>query len=207
MFDKINLLKQQGFYPDAVLDIGAYHGHWTNSMLQIYQNANYYLFEAIDYNELKSRYNDNSKIKKFNVLLFDKVTEVDWYEMRNTGDSIFKENTIWFKDCVPVKRQTIDLDSFIAENNILKEEQNILVKIDCQGAEIPILKGSMELLKRVKIIILEVPLFGQYNKGVPDFVEHLVFMKELGYIAYDILESHYIEGKNRQVDIMFCKTN
>ena len=56
------------------------------------------------------------------------------------------------------------------------------------------------------MIILEVPLFGQYNKGVPDFVEHLVFMKELGYLVYDILESHYIEGKNRQVDIMFYKT-
>ena len=76
MFDKINLLKYQGFYPDAVIDIGAYHGHWTNSMLQIYGNANYYLFEAIDYDELKTRYNDNEKIKKFNVLLFDREIQV-----------------------------------------------------------------------------------------------------------------------------------
>ena len=54
MFDNINIIKEKGYYPDTILDIGAHHGHWTNSMKQIYDNSKYYLFEAIDYPELKN---------------------------------------------------------------------------------------------------------------------------------------------------------
>ena len=49
MFDCIINLKQLGYVPDTILDIGAYHGHWTDTMKTIYPDANYYLFEAIDY--------------------------------------------------------------------------------------------------------------------------------------------------------------
>ena len=33
----------------------------------------------------------------------------------------------------------IDLNTFILQNNLLQGAKNILIKIDCQGAEIPIL--------------------------------------------------------------------
>lgn len=82
MFDKLKLLKMHGYVPDAVFDIGAYHGNWTRSMKQIYDNSEYFLFEAIDYNELKSFTN------VFNVVLSDKNEYRDWYEMKNTGDSL-----------------------------------------------------------------------------------------------------------------------
>ena len=49
MFDKLNNLRTKGYYPDTILDIGAYKGEWTNEMKQIYSDCNYYLFEAIDY--------------------------------------------------------------------------------------------------------------------------------------------------------------
>ena len=44
MFDRINVLKNKGYYPDTILDIGAHHGNWTNRMKEIY-NSKYYLFE------------------------------------------------------------------------------------------------------------------------------------------------------------------
>ena len=71
MFDKINVLKQKGYSPDTILDIGAHHGNWTNSMRQIY-NSKYYLFEAINYPEL-SRFKNIPSIKTYNVLLNDKI--------------------------------------------------------------------------------------------------------------------------------------
>ena len=42
----------KNYYPDTVLDIGTHHGHWADSIKKIYNNSKYYLFEAIDYNEL-----------------------------------------------------------------------------------------------------------------------------------------------------------
>jgi len=201
MFDKLIRLRNSGYEPDTILDIGAHHGNWTNSMRKIYGDSKYYLFEGIDYHQLK-RF-DHSEIKVYNVILNDKIEEIDWYEMRNTGDSMFREKTHHFTNCQPIKRQTIDLNTFILQNNILKDSKNILIKIDCQGAEIPILKGATDILDRTAFIILEIPLFGQYNEGVPTFLEHIAFMDSIGFNSYDILDNHYINNFNMQIDMLF----
>jgi len=206
MFDKIKILKEKGYFPDAILDIGAHHGNWTNSMKQIYNDSKYYLFEGIDYSELNQFKNDNN-VKIYNILLNDKIEEVNWYQMKNTGDSIFKEKTHHFNNCEVIKRATIDLNTSILISNILQNSKNILIKIDCQGAEIPILKGATSILEKTDFIILEIPLFGQYNEGVPNFLEHITFMNTLGFVTYDIVDNHYINNFNMQVDVLFINKN
>ena len=141
------------------------------------------------------------------LLLNDKIEQVNWYEMRNTGDSMFREKTHHFNNCEPTKRYTIDLNTYILQNSLLEESKNILIKIDCQGAEIPILKGSTSILEKTDFIILEIPLFGQYNEGVPSFLEHIDFMNNIGFIPYDIVDNHYINGFNMQVDVLFINKN
>lgn len=197
MFDKLIQLKQNGYSPDTILDIGAYHGNWTKSMKHIF-SSNYYLFEAIDYPQLSA-----STDKVYNVLLSDTIKQVDWYQKKNTGDSIFREKTHHFKNCQVIKRQTIDLNSLIIQENILNDSKNIFIKIDCQGSEISILKGATTILSRTDFILLEIPLFGVYNEGVPNFLEHIKFMDSIGFVSYDILEHHYINNFNMQVDMLF----
>jgi FkbM family methyltransferase len=206
MFDKINIIKQKGYSPDVILDIGAHHGNWTNSMLQIFNQSKYYLFEAIDYPEL-NQFKNNDCIKVFNILLNDKIEQVNWYQMKNTGDSMFKEQTHHFNNCEIIQRETIDLNTFLLQNNLLQKETNILIKIDSQGAEIPILKGSTSILEKTNFIILEIPFFGQYNEGVPNFLEHITFMNTIGFVVYDIIDTHYINNFNMQVDILFINKN
>jgi FkbM family methyltransferase len=201
MFNRISVLKTKGYYPDLILDIGAYKGYWTESMMCIYNDVQYMLFEAIKYDEL-NRFDSCHNIKNFNVLLNDKHSEVDWYEMKNTGDSMFKELTYHFTNCVPKKITSIDLDSFLDNKNIT-EFSKIFIKIDCQGAEIPILKGASNILKKTDFIILEMPLFGKYNTGVPTFLEHIEYMDQIGFVPYDLLDNHYINDFNMQVDMMF----
>jgi len=202
MFDKINILKEKGYFPDTILDIGAHHGNWTNSMKQIYNNSKYYLFEGIDYSEL-NRFQNDDNVNVYNVILNDKIDTVNWYQMKNTGDSIFKEKTYHFNNCQVIKRDTIDLNTHILNNNLFQDSKNILIKIDCQGAEIPILKGSTSILEKTDFIILEIPLFGEYNEGVPNFLEHIQFMDSIGFNTYDIIDNHYINKFNMQVDVLF----
>jgi hypothetical protein len=83
----------------------------------------------------------------------------------------------------------------------------MLIKIDCQGAEISILKGATDIFNNVDFIILEMPLFGQYNENVPNFLEHIKFMDEIGFIPYEFLESHYVNNFNMQIDILFINKN
>jgi hypothetical protein len=206
MFDKILLLKQKGYCPDTILDIGAHHGNWTKVMKQIYNDSKYYLFEGIDYVELNQFENDTN-VKVYNVVLNDKIEQVNWYQMKNTGDSIFREKTHYFNNCEVITRETIDLNSHISKNNLFQESNHILIKIDCQGAEIPILKGASSVLEKTDFIILEIPLFGQYNEGVPDFLEHITFMKSIGFVTYDIIDNHYINNFNMQVDVLFINKN
>lgn len=202
MFQKFINLKNMGFYPDAILDIGAHHGNWTKSTMSIFPNSKFYLFEGINYNELKI-FKNNPDIYVTNELLNDKIEEVDWYEEKNTGDSFFKENTKYFLKTQPIKRKTIDLNSIIDRDNILTDKKNIFIKIDTQGAEIPILKGSGKILSRTDFIVLEIPLFGKYNEGVPNFLEHIQFMDSIGFIPFDIVDNHYINGFNMQIDMLF----
>ena len=206
MFDKLLILKLKGFYPDTILDIGAHHGNWTNNMKKFYKDSKYYLFEGIDYPELKQFQNDQN-VNVYNIILNDKIENINWYQMKNTGDSIFREKTKHFKNCEIIERQTIDLNTLIINNNLFKESKSILIKIDCQGAEIPILKGATSILEKTDFIILEIPLFGQYNEGVPNFLEHIKYMDSIGFIIYDIIDNHYINNFNMQVDVLFINKN
>jgi len=202
MFNKLRQLKRKGYQPDTILDIGAHHGTWTDDCLKIYnEGVTYRLFEAIDYPEL-TRHNTSGR-KTFNVLLNDVEKEVDWFEMKNTGDSMFKELNKPFETCTPIKKMSYPLDTVIGADMVVKDAKHIFIKIDCQGAEIPILKGATSLLNRTDFIILEMPFFGQYNAGVPTFLEHIQFMDSIGFIPYDIMEEHTIKGFNMQVDMMF----
>ena len=207
MFDCIINLKQLGYVPDTILDIGAYHGHWTDTMKTIYPGASYYLFEAIDYPELK-RFDNISNTFVYNVVLNDKIDTVNWYQMKNTGDSMFREKTHFFNNCEIIQKDTIDLNTFISSKSILTSKNiNILIKIDCQGAEIPILKGATNILKNTDFIIIELPLFGQYNEGVVSFQDHIIFMESIGFIPYDIMEKHYVNKFVVQIDMMFINKN
>ena len=210
MFDKLNNLKLRGYVPDAILDIGAYHGHWTNNMKQLYNGSDYYLFEGIDYTELQ-KFKDDPTVNVYNVILNDKIETVNWYQMKNTGDSMFREKTNYFSHCDVIQRETVDLNTYILQDTQLQtklqDAKHIFMKIDCQGAEIPIIRGATSLLNKTDFIILELPLFGQYNEGVPNFLEHIAFMDSIGFIPYEMLENHYFSGFNIQVDMLFINKN
>jgi FkbM family methyltransferase len=205
MFSSIKRLKNRGYAPDTILDIGACQGYWTRECRLIYDKAQYYLFEAINYEELKSLEScGKGNIKVFNVLLNNKTEEVDWYELKNTGDSMFKELTHYFSECEPVRRMSTTLSNVV----VLDKSEKILMKIDCQGAEIPILMGtSSDILEKTDFIILEMPFFGQYNKGTGNFLEHIQYMDSIGFIPYEIVDNHVINGFNMQIDMLFINKN
>jgi FkbM family methyltransferase len=207
MFDKLVNLRKKGYTPDIIFDIGAHHGNWTLECLKIYPKSRYILIEPIEYQELNNL-KKMSNVRVFNNILNDSNKEVDWYELKNTGDSIFKEKSKHFIDCIGLKKNSITLNTFLEnKKGIIENCNKIMIKIDCQGAEIPILKGASDVYEKVDFIILELPLFGEYNENVPSFFEHIKFMDSIGFIPYDIIDNHYINGFNMQVDILFINKN
>ena len=200
LINSLKKLKLFGFEPINILDIGANKGKWSLLVKKkVFPLANYTLIEAIDYDELSS-INKFSNMTSLIILLDEKVGKVIWNEMRNTGDSIYKENTSYFDDCQKIERDTTTLDITFQDKKYFD-----LIKIDCQGAEIPILKGGKNTILNTSVIILEMPFMGEYNIGVPNFFEHIKYMDEIGYQVYDIIEMHRAEDILIQIDIIFLK--
>jgi FkbM family methyltransferase len=204
MFNAIEKIKNFGYVPDVIFDIGAHHGNWTIECLKIFPESTYHLFEPIDYRELDKFKNGQEKINVRNVILNDCDKDVEWFEMRNTGDSIFREKSKHFIDCIPSIKPSYALDTIIQN---LDNNSKVFIKIDCQGAEIPILKGATKILGNTDFILLEIPLFGAYNENVPNFLEHIQFMDSIHFVIYDIVETHYINGFSMQIDVIFINKN
>ena len=201
IINALQKLKSFGFEPKNILDIGANKGKWTLEIKKkVFPKAEYTLIEAIDYEELEKLSVKHDNINYKNILLDEIEHFVTWYEKRNTGDSLFKENTGYFDDCKEIKRSATTLDLVFNKNEVFE-----LIKIDCQGAEIPILKGGNRLIQKSSVIILEVPFMGEYNIGAPNFYEHINYMENIGYRVFDIVELHRVDNILIQIDIIFIK--
>jgi FkbM family methyltransferase len=205
MYNLCKSLKDLGFEPRSILDIGAYHGHWSREIYKVYPDAHYTLIEAIDYPELRALAGPDPLLGPtvINCVLNDVSCTVDWYELRNTGDSMFKEKTGYFKDCTAIKKMAVTLDS-------LGLPCPDLIKIDTQGSEISVLKGALRTISGTSFMILEMPFMGQYNENAPTFAEYIKFMDDIGFVVYDIISMHRSSeetGLLFQIDMCFINKN
>ena len=75
-----------------------------------------------------------------------------------------------------------------------------------QGYEIEVLKGAINTLRDVEAVLMEVS-FLAYNKNAPLLVDTVQFMKEMGFLAYDIcsLVRYRIDNTLVQADIIFLR--
>ena len=201
LINALKKLQSYGLEPNNILDIGANKGKWSLEVnKKVFPNSNFTLIEPIKYKELEHLDHKYKNFNVFNILLDQTERKVIWYEKRNTGDSMFRENTGYFDNCLELEKSTTTLDKSFPRDCTFD-----LIKIDCQGAELPILKGGKKLVRDADVIILELPFMGQYNIGVPNFYEHIKYINEINFKVFDIIEMHRVQGILIQIDIIFIK--
>lgn len=200
-------LRESGFIPRTILDLGAHRGDWSVLVHSIFPSADIFMVEAnVDHaNELKEH--DWAKGYETALLGDKEKRSVPYYASTspyNTGNSIFKEQTQFFDNCQVRNIPMITLDELVAKHKL----KNIdFIKIDTQGSEMNILKGASKTLKNVEFILLETQNL-EYNLGAPDTTDIMVFMKSLGYTLFDITELHHLPtGEMLGVDMIFAKNN
>lgn len=207
MRDCLLKLKTRGFNPTHILDIGALFGHWSRLASEIFPDSEITMVEPIKHQEHTEFSNpeffshNNWSIR--HCILNEKVAEVEWYEGPTwSGDSMYCERTRGYKNCESTKKATTTLDIEF-ENYFTSGPE--LIKIDTQGAELPILKGGQTIVSKTEVIILEVPFFGVYNEGSASFAEYISYMDSIGYVPFDIAEQHLLDNISIQLDIAFVK--
>ncbi len=194
---RMRALKALGFNPRSILDIGAYHGSWSEVMWHVWPDAIYRLVEA---NE-DCRPQLTATGFPFDIaLLSDQVKDVTYHKCQTgsgEGNSMYPEASVY--PFSPVSARTQRLDDLIPEG------MWDLVKIDAQGAEVEIVKGGLNLIGRATLVQLEVGV-QPYNRGAPSVLEAMTYMDGLGFRLYDIVEYH-LNSRSMliQADLLFAR--
>ncbi len=164
--DHINFLKymknELNFEPLVCYDIGAAVLHWTRHVEKIWPKTQVILFDAFEPTEILY------KTHKYHIGLLSDKDNIDIKFYQNDlffgGNSYYKENNNYiFPESNYVIKKSKTLDTIVKENEFPLPD---LIKIDVQGAELDVLKGSINTLSNCKYLIVELQDIN-YNNGAP----------------------------------------
>ena len=200
-------LRDNGFLPSAILDIGANAGEWSRVAASIFTTSRIFMFDGDPDNEavLHNAVREIGARSSYILCLLgaEKKDAVTFYrpEAGTTGSSVLPEMTSYDKEAIKLKMDT--LDSRI-ENVGLGTP--ILMKLDVQGFEIEILKGGKRALGASEVVITEASLL-PYNEGAPLFADVVAFMHQEGFAVYDFCGQNRRESDHAlfQTDVVFVR--
>lgn len=197
-------LRDRGFIPNCILDIGASNGCWTRKCMGIWPNASYFLVEPLEENrdELRRLKEQNRNIDFIIAAAgYSSGMMVLNVQADLVGSSFLKDADPRFEG-KPREVQVVTIDSLIPGSFRIPD----LLKIDVQGFELEVLKGSSKLFGHTEVIIVEIS-FLEFCENIPLFYEVVDFMAQRGYYFYDILSilRRPFDGALAQIDGVFVK--
>jgi FkbM family methyltransferase len=173
-------LRESGFRPKVIYDIGCCVLHWTREAKKIFPEAEIILFDA--FGDAEFMYSDYKY--HIGVLSNEDNKIVKWYEnkVEPAGNSYYKEignehSERLFPIDNYVNKITYTLDTIIKQYNFPYPD---LIKIDTQGSEIDIINGSMNALKNTKYLIVELQHM-KYNDGACLSHQSINLIENLGF--------------------------
>jgi len=194
--EHINYLEKlsKEFHPNNMIiyDIGSNLLHWTQNAAKLWKNSDIYVFDGMTemkqfYDEYNKQYNTNYKYN-IGVLCDEDYKRISFYQNDELcgGNSYYKEighmdsHTIFTENHIKHKIG-MRLETVVKNKNIPMPD---LIKIDVQGAELDILKGSMNVINYAKYLVVELQ-HTKYNQGAPLCDQTKDFLIENGWRVYD----------------------
>ena len=152
-----------------IIDVGAHKGEFAQNALQIESVNKIVAFEPQKkiFSLLKEKFFDNDKVVLNNFALSEKVekrimkinkmTATSTLNHEINNDSLyfkFKSFLLYQKNSI-IDEEEIDTTTFDAFFNEEIFNENTLLKIDTEGYEMHVLKGSEQKIKEIKYILIE----------------------------------------------------
>lgn len=204
MYGSLQQALQNGLSPQTIIDVGAASG--TSALYQVFPTANHLLIEPLQEfaPHLDALVNKLDKAEYIIAAAGKEPGDIVINVHRDlVGSSIYKEEEDSDVNGVERTVSVITIDRVCQAKGT---DGPYLIKIDTQGAELDVLMGAEAVLQETDFVILEVSLF-EFFKGGPQLFECISFMKERGFVAYDLFDLQYrlLDGAMSQVDIAFVK--
>jgi len=212
MEDQRRLIRRAGLKtPPVIFDIGANIGQRAKQYRSTFPSALIHCFEPTPetFEELEKRTKNDSNLVCHSEFLSSgagaEYLHINTYSGTNSkypraqGRRYFpSRSTVVNK----IKVNAVSLDSIVCTEKL--QSPNI-IKIDVQGAELDVLRGSVEVLSRggYLLILMEVMFVPHYEKA-PLFYETYKYLSDLDYTLYDLYSLHRARnGQLRQGDALF----
>ena len=190
----------RGLRPDVIVDVGAFEGGWARLAKDIWPHARLIMVEGNEEKRpiLAPVAEELGADLRFALLGAEEGEEVEFYVMES-GSSVFQESSSY--DRRKETRRLRRLDMLLSDAPAID-----FLKIDTQGYELEVMKGASRLLSTAKAVLLEVSLI-EINEGAPLIHDVLPFMKERGFVSYEIVEIHrrQLDRAMNQIDVLFLR--
>ena len=194
----------------TVFDIGSNKGQFILLIEKLFTiDKDIYSFEPIKeiFEKQKKFFSNKKNISFFNFALGEKSSKKNLYiTKRRDSSSFLKINSIIknIDHSVEEKREIEikSLDEIMKNRNLIKP---ILAKIDVQGYELEVLKGSTNTLKEIKYIIIEVSEDKIYT-GQALANNIIKYLNDMNFQVLNETKQSKIQGTElKQKDILFIK--
>jgi FkbM family methyltransferase len=200
----LELAKDNGFRPRAILDIGAYVGNWSRMARRLFPDVPVLMVDGNPENEdaLRSAVQSLGSEAKYFIGLLGPEERQEVTIFRNgTGTSVLRELTTFSTRPMQVAMRT--LDSLIGPEHL---QGPLLLKLDVQGFELEVLRGGMDTIGEAELVVLEVSTL-PFNENAPLFAEVIGFMTKAGYLVYDLCGQtrRDSDGALFQMDVLFAR--
>ena len=172
---------------DSIIDVGAHKGEFLDNCIPSILFKNAYAFEPQRdiFKILIKNFERDSRVKNYNIALgaektnkiinINKLTSTSSLQELNHNSFFLKiKNFLIGKTNLKENSYEVEIstiDNFFQNKEIL----NILLKIDVEGYELNVLKGSNNTIKKTKLILIENQFFDMYkNSNTIDWHNFLI---------------------------------
>ncbi|MDO8911414.1 MAG: FkbM family methyltransferase [Phenylobacterium sp.] len=199
----LEALRDQGYEPASMLDVGANIGGFTEGFLQVYPDCVPTLVEPNPYCEpelVKLGFERHMVAASDTAGVAELFLSKDW--LQSTGVSLYREDTHYFSEEKVLKHAVpkVRIDDLFAGRRF------DFVKIDTQGAEVDVLKGGATVLAQADYILLEVSMV-EYNIGGAKAEDVFAQLDVMGFHCAEIVEFHRLDDVRQngllQIDVLF----
>jgi len=198
-------LRDRGFQPKTVLDIGAAYGDWTKECLKVYPNSKFLLLEPLaEYNNaLNKMVYQHSNVRFINAVAGAVSGQVEMHVQKDlVGSSLLDDKDKSYSGSMR-SISMVSIDDLLNKGELEPPE---LVKIDVQGFELEVLKGGGSLFNSAEVFILEVSLY-EFCHGMPIAQDIIAYMAKKGFVLYDIatIIRRPLDDALAQMDVVFVR--
>ena len=207
VYQCLRRLKDGGFKPDFVLDVGSSSGVWSATVHRLYPQARFVLVDP-----LQSRY---AKDAEYYFQAYPDFERVEAAVSNTPGTAQFQVSADLYGSSLltPADFRTYEkVEVPIVTLDGLKDERRItgrgLLKIDVQCAEHLVLEGAKVMLESVDALMLELSLI-RFAPQAKTFTEMVDMVRSLGFRYYDECGEWRcpVEGTLLQKDVLFVREN